>query len=52
MRHLAIACVLGLATAAIATGAQACGYKTQSVSIETPTKTVQLPQTKVPSAGG
>ena len=52
MRHLAIACILGFGTAALATSAQACGYKTQSVSIEAPTKTVQVPQTKVPSAGG
>lgn len=52
MRTLAIACAVGLGLAAFATSAQACGYKTQSVSIEEPTKTVQLPQTKKPSTGG
>ena len=52
MRHLAFACVLGFGAVVLATGAQACSHKTQSVSIETLTKTVQLPQTKAPSAGG
>lgn len=52
MRHLVIACVLGFGISAIASSAQACGYKTKSVAIEAPTKTVQLPQTKAPSSGG
>ena len=52
MKKLAFACVAMFGLAVVSTSAHACGYKTKTVSTDTPVKTVQLPQTKAPSTGG